>query len=244
MASGLSVTVQRKRIASFMASMPEEFEVLEDMLGEDSPSIQLQTKTRILTLSCDEHGKVVEDFKMREGAGSKEDYLKKEEAYKAVSSYYNDYYTGAKVSKNSFEEGIIKIELSDRVVTLSYDAKNKLVEEKDRARRTPKPRPSIEEELASLTKEEKEFEQMSIFDIPAESPLAEKKPEQKPTVNAEVDIYEKNYDRWVDGTIVKNICNNKKYKVRKDQGNIIEVYDPDHGYLIMARADLKVIESL
>lgn len=228
---------KRRQIANHMDSFPEEFEVIEDELGSSEPSIKLQTKTRIISLSCDERGKVVEDFTMRPGAGSKEDFLKKQEAYNAISQYYNDYYTGAKIVKKSFEEGLLKIELETRTVTLTYDAANKSVEEKDRARRAPK-----------------EFQQMSLFDLPKKSKSAEKadKPEIKESVATpaqDKDSAKKNsvkiatprdkkYDRWSDGTIVKNICNNKEYKVKKDEGNIIEVFDSEHGYLIMARADL------
>ena len=282
---------KRRQIANYMDSFPEEFEVLEDELGSDEPSIKLQTKTRIISLSCDARGKVIEDFTMRPGAGSKEDFLKKQEAYHAISQYYNDYYTGAKIVKKSFEEGMLKIELETRTVTLTYDKDNKSVEEKDRARRAPK-----------------EFQQMSLFDLPknskqeddsqkakkqtadtkapaskasaksknaaaskkasgADKPEVAKvsnkstgagKPEaakassknqpatssagaSKSSDGTAVKIAaprDKKYDRWSDGTIVKNICNNKKYKVKKDEGNIIEVFDTEHGYLIMARSDL------
>ncbi|SEB05385.1 hypothetical protein SAMN02910384_03228 [Pseudobutyrivibrio sp. ACV-2] len=50
-------------------------------------------------------------------------------------------------------------------------------------------------------------------------------------------------EKWVDGSIVKNICNNKEYTVKNDNGNIIEVFDKDRGYLIMARSDLEYLEE-
>ncbi|SFI30974.1 hypothetical protein SAMN04487830_14018 [Pseudobutyrivibrio sp. OR37] len=54
---------------------------------------------------------------------------------------------------------------------------------------------------------------------------------------------ENNHEKWADGTIVKNICNNKEYTVKNDEGNIIEVFDKDKGYLIMARSDLEYLEE-
>ena len=70
MNKGLGATAKRNRIANYMDAFPEEFEVLEDNLGEEEPSIKLQTKTRVISLSCDEKGKVNEEFRMRQGAGS------------------------------------------------------------------------------------------------------------------------------------------------------------------------------
>ena len=67
-----------------------------------------------------------------------------------------------------------------------------------------------------------------------------KKTETKVDVSTNIKpvVKEKKYNRWSDGTIVKNICNNKEYSVKRDEGNIIEVFDKEHGYLIMARSDL------
>ncbi|MCR5196104.1 MAG: hypothetical protein K6D38_07275 [Pseudobutyrivibrio sp.] len=245
---GAGSGAKRRQIANYMDSLPEEFEVLEDQLDADDPSIKLQTKTRIISLSCDDKANVVEDFRMRKGAGSKDDFLVKQEAYNAISNYYNDYYTGAKVVKKSFEEGILKIELENRVVTLTYDAATKSVEEKDRAKRSTKTNNSS-------------YQQITLFDLPKNKKSdintqqetkkveesarktqvdSEKKTETKVDVSTNIKpvVKEKKYNRWSDGTIVKNICNNKEYRVKRDEGNIIEVFDKEHGYLIMARSDL------
>ena len=223
MNKGLGAASKRNRIANYMDALPEEFEVVDDNLGEEDPSIKLQTKTRVITLSCDSRGNVQEEFQMREGAGSKEDYLVKQEAYNAIQAYYNDYYTGAKLVKNSFDEGELKIELEGRVVTLTYDSLTKSVEEKDRVKRKVKEKQPKQKATREKNTDETEFKQLSLFDI-VEAPI------------------ESGYEKWADGIIVKNICNNKKYKVKHDNGNIIEVFDNDHGYLIMARADLKIVD--
>lgn len=226
MNKGLGVTAKRTRIANYMDAFPEEFEVLEDNLGESEPTIRLQTKTREIRLSCDNKGKVIEEFQMRQGAGSKEEFIIKQKIYNALNAYYNDYYTGAKIIKNSFEQGELKLELADRTVTLTYDNETDSIEERDRAKR------SLKKSTASVDDKPKKEVITTI---------EEKKPEliSKPSPVREKT---KSYDKWGDGVIVKNVCNNKKYKVKHDEGNIIEVFDSDHGYLIMARADL-VIEN-
>ena len=226
MNKGLGATAKRNRIANYMDAFPEEFEVLEDNLGDEEPYIKLQTKNRVISLTCDERGNVKEEFKMRQGAGSKSDYLTKQEAYNAINSYYNDYYTGAKIVKNSFDEGELKIELEERTVMLTYDPLTKSVEEKDRAKRKTRETTKAKKEKREVkteTVEQTEYKQLSLFDL-------------------EETKVETGYEKWADGITVKNICNNKEYKVKHDGGNIIEVFDSDHGYLIMARADLKVVD--
>jgi YD repeat-containing protein len=248
MTKGLSGAVKRNRIANYMASLPEEFEVIEDNLIGSEPVIELQTKSRIIKLSCDEKGNVVEDFSMREGAGSKEDFLLKQEAYNALRQYYNDYYTGARIKQSSFEDGILKIELADRTVTLTYDANSKSVEEADRAKRKPKEvAPKVEEKKPDTSG------QISLFDLQQPEPKKAKevkevktpeapKTEKIPEITIKPEV-EKAYSKMPEGVSVKNVCNNKVYKVKKDQGNIIQVFDKDYGYLVMARADLEIVES-
>ncbi len=225
---GISASAKRNRIANYMDLLPEEFEVIEDNLGTDNPSIKFQTKSRIISIGCDEKGKIIEEFTMRDGAGTKEEFLSKLEAYEAVKAYYNDYYTGAKITKNSFEEGIIKLEIEDKTVTLSYDNNTKSVEEKDRVHKVVKSKVKKDKKEEKLSasdnhgKDDQPYKQLTLFDV-AETPI------------------EGGYEKWTEGTKVKNTYNNKEYKVKHDDGNIIEVFDTDHGYLIMARADLKVV---
>ena len=235
MAKGLSGATKRNRIADYMASLPEEFEVIEDNLIDSEPIIILRTKSRVITLYCDEKGKVVEDFEMVDGAGSKEEFLLKQEAYNAIRAYYNDYYTGAKIKKSSFEEGIIKFELVDRTVTLTYDSVNKTVEESDRAKRKPKEKSSAKDVQAKDNSG-----QISLFDLEPPAKKEQNKAAILTQLKPDSIESEKTYKKILEGTIVTNVCNNKQYKVKKDIGNIIEVFDKDYGYLMMARADLKI----
>lgn len=79
------------------------------------------------------------------------------------------------------------------------------------------------EEILKL-KNKEEYTQLTLFDY------------ENTTV-------EYSQEKWADGSIVKNICNNKEYTVKNDDGNIIEVFDKDRGYLIMARSDLEYLEE-
>ena len=67
-----------------------------------------------------------------------------------------------------------------------------------------------------------EYTQLSIFDL-VDMPV------------------EGGKERWPEGSIVKNICNNKEYTLKKDEGDIAEVFDKERGYLIMTKADLEFI---
>ena len=71
-----------------------------------------------------------------------------------------------------------------------------------------------------MGKSTEEYTQLSLFDFEEEAVV-------------------KDTGKWADGTIVINICNNKEYTVKNDGGDLIEVFDKDRGYLIMARSDLK-----
>ncbi len=76
-----------------------------------------------------------------------------------------------------------------------------------------------------MGKSAEEYTQLSLFDF-----------EEEPVVE---EIVVKDTGKWADGTIVINICNNKEYIVKNDGGDLIEVFDKERGYLIMARSDLK-----
>ena len=81
-----------------------------------------------------------------------------------------------------------------------------------------------------MEKNSQEYTQLSLFDF-------EEEPVEEPVI--EEAVVAKDTSKWVDGTIVINICNNKEYTVKNDGGDLIEVFDKDRGYLIMARSDLK-----
>ena len=294
MSKELGARAKRNRIANYMDTLPEEFEVLEDRLTNDNPEIKLQTKTRIITLTCTDLGKIEESFRMRRGAGSKEEFLAKQEAYNAVRSYYDDYYTGAKIKQSSFDEGYIKLELDTKIITLTYDTHSKTVEEKERARRGMKQQnsdegktkliPKVPDDAIKPTKIIETPEKLELEYNKTNTPATEKpkrhrrsKAEMQAAREAEVknqadeefnpnqttldQFYEtefirgthdeeikypsKTYEKITEGTIVRNVYSNKDYKVVKaSDNNMVEVFDKEHGYLTLARADVKVMVAI
>ena len=64
-----------------------------------------------------------------------------------------------------------------------------------------------------------EYEQLSLFDFDEED-------------SDKID------DTWRDGYVVKNTINNKEYLVKHDNGETVEDFAKDYGYLTMAKSDL------
>lgn len=293
MQKGLGTRAKRNRIVNYMDAIPEEFEVLADNLDYSDPMIKLQTKTRNIFLKCDDEGHVIEDFRMRPGAGSKGEFLAKQEAYNAIRKYYDDFYTGAKIKESSFDNSLIKIELETKIITLIYDPETECVEEKERARRGTKKGTSevasqqlpsdevsksgtvVLDELSSDKKTKRhrrtkaemmaskimqqgfmpntnpevqklldqvdahQYEQTNLIDY-----LASIEESVEDSIE-EINAIEKVYEKIPEGSIVRNIYSNRDYKVVKaSDNNVVEVFDKDHGYLTLARSDIKVLVNI
>ncbi len=309
----VSAKIKRTKIADYMAALPESFDIIEDNLLEESPSVKLKTNTRMLNLHVDDAGIVVEDFEMLPDAGAKEEFLKKQKAYNAIKKYYDDYYTNAKIKESSFDGGFIKIELETRIITLTYNDKYSGVEEKERARRGTKKK-ELDDSLAwnlmmqKMSEEEEQNEEnpiessaendtldqtagqnedtqiMSEDKEPDAAPKAKRHRRTKAEIQMEklkkqgfkevkdpvvknllkkveshdyeqstiydfVDNEEESqtqsrkreYPKFAEGSFVKNIYNNKTYKVIKSIENIVYVFDKDTGYHTMARADVETV---
>ena len=171
--------------------------------------------------------------------------MTKQEAFELVKKYYNDYYIGAKIKEESEENLFIKLELETKIVTLSYNKATNTIEEKERARRGTKQNNTI------IGKQGTGMNSM----LKATLEYIDKINNNEYT-QATLDDYINNndnvslgdniiYPRIAEGSIVRNIYNNKDYKVVKPtENNVIEVFDRDSGYLIFARADVKVMVEI
>jgi hypothetical protein len=124
----------------------------------------------------------------------------------------------------------------------------------------------------SLKENKEEYTQLNIFDVlEPEEPkkevrkrkvstskknkvkevaIEENATESQPTTEAEeknikVAAVLRDYEKIVEGTMVKNVCNNKVYKVVKPSlSNIVEVFDQQTGYHTLARADIVVENTI
>lgn len=73
-------------------------------------------------------------------------------------------------------------------------------------------------------KSDSEYTQLSLFDL-------------------EEFAIEEARENWAEGSIVKNICNNKEYTLKKDQGDIVQVFSKESGYLTMCKADIELVSK-
>lgn len=232
----LKSRAKRNRIAKYMDSFPEEFETIEDNLLAENPEIKLQTKSRIITLSCDDKGNVMESFRMRRGAGSKEEFLVKQEAYTALQKYYNDYYTAVKIKQSSFDESFIKLELETKIITLIYNTSTSSIEEKERARRGTK---QTESQTISSKPVGIDSNQTTLDQFYDTEYVGAKSEDEK------IDLSEKVYMKIPEGAIVRNNYTKVDYKVVKaSENNIVEVFNKEHGYLTFARSDIEVMVNI
>lgn len=119
MAKIVTAKTKRKQIANYMEThfSDETFEVIEDLLDDEDPSIILQTENRVVTLWCDETGFVQENFELAEGA-DKLKYSARKKAYIALNTFILMNHKDATILKDSFEKSFIKLETKTHSVTL------------------------------------------------------------------------------------------------------------------------------
>ena len=100
----------------------KEYEVIEDRLSEEDPTIKIQTKDRIVTLFVNAEDLVEEDFRMRRGAGSKSDFIKKQNAFREIEAFIHKTYKKTdEITKKSFDESQMKVRTEDKNITITYD---------------------------------------------------------------------------------------------------------------------------
>ena len=205
-------------------------------------------------------------FRMRRGAGSEKDFNKKVTALNELRKYVKRKFKGDEyIIKESLDN--IKIQSADTIYTLTFDFKKKEIITKTRARRGTKSnsptaaiseaRPIKKDEITesvktisdtAASKKEKKIKEKSVEErIKAhekEITVLEKKIKSSSS-SEKIDVQfaeDKNYNVLPIGATVENIYSHKRYTVQQDMKNVIEVSSSESGYLIMARADLKIIK--
>lgn len=72
--------------------------------------------------------------------------------------------------------------------------------------------------------------------------MGEKNNPEKEIVYEQLSLFDSDFTHWKDGDTVINIYNSKEYSVRNDNGSVVEVFNKDNGYLVMAKSDLQLKE--
>lgn len=213
----------------------KSYEIIQDGMEDEDPSLKIQTKDRIIVLSVSEDGNVIEDFRMRRGAGTKEAFLKKQAAFREIENFVaKTYKKDATVTKKSFDDSYIKVKTSEKNITVTYDFSQKEVVVKERRRKglsaevksepkTPLVKESSITQKAS-TAEKPITEDTSIPDVPAKEKVKKRKPTFK------------------EGSLVKPIYSPEVYIVIEDCGNVIRVERNSATHMIAA-SDLIAVEQ-
>lgn len=228
-------------------------EILEDTTETDPPALKFQTKDRIITLTTDDNGNVIEDFRMRRGSGlSKQQYLAKQAAFEEIKKYCKKTYKNIPPKKEDFDNTEVKIQLPDENITVSYDFKKKEIVVKSRKRniKAPQEKPMKPEKLNKAEKVEKPKKAKKLEKT--EKPEAKVRPDNKEKLVKEPvkesveesDIPTKPTRRKTKlqkDDRIRNIFNNQLYTVVKAEDNVIYATDENHLTLVMALSDLKKV---
>ncbi len=79
------ILTQKERVAiikKYLKSLPEgDYEIMEHNLAGDDPTIYIQTSLRTIGIGVSDKGKLIAEYKMRRGKGSKSDFEKRLQAY-------------------------------------------------------------------------------------------------------------------------------------------------------------------
>ena len=198
----------------------------------------------MITLSIDSNEEVQIDTRMRRGAGSEKEFIRKVEALLVLRKYVKRKYKDPNyVIKESLDN--IKVSDDSFIYTLTVD-KSGEVEVKTRARKgkannvkdikPEEPTEPVKTAKKSDIKDTKPVKESVKEPIKKEGKELKSVPEK---VEVKVALPKtKKYAKVEEGSIVVNRYNKKSYKAIRDEGNVIEVFDPDSGYLTMARSDL------
>lgn len=236
-----SIKILQNRINKKFNQLKEDkiiyphLEIVTDRLEANPPELKLTSDYQLITLSIDSNEEVQIDTRMRRGAGSEKEFIRKVEALLVLRKYVKRKYKDPNyVIKESLDN--IKVSDDSFIYTLTVD-KSGEVEIKTRARKGK----------ADNTKETKLVKKPDIKDAKpvkesTEEPVKKEEKELKSAPEkVEVKVAPpkmKKYTKIEEGTMVVNRYNKKSYKAIRDEGNVIEVFDPDSGYLTMARSDL------
>lgn len=220
----------------------KEYEVIEDHLSEEDPSIKIQTKDRIVTLFVNEEDLVEEDFRMRRGAGSKSDFIKKQDAFREIEAFVHKTYKKTdEITKKSFDESQIKVRTEDKNITISYDFAQKEIVVKERARKRATPpvqnTPPAEDSPTKIVKKDVPQKKVVVKDTSPVVKTVQKMPyerESDPDLLAIINSKRKKREPFIEGMKVRTLYNDGIFTVVEDRGNVVVISANQCSYIVAA----------
>ncbi len=240
----VGLRAKKNHIFKYYGSNYDGCEILEDTTEMDPPALKFQTKDRIITLTTDDNGNVIEDFRMRRGSGlSKQQYLAKQAAFEEIKKYCKKTYKNIPPKKEDFDNTEIKIQLPDENITVSYDFKKKEITVKSRKRNVKAPqekseKPKKVEKTERLEKTEKPETKVKPDSKTKTTKELVKKSVEEPDIPAKPTRRKAKLQK---DDRVRNIFNNQLYTVVKTEDNVIYATDENHLTLVMALSDLEKV---
>lgn len=236
MAKEVGNRAKKNHIKTYFEQKYKDVTIIKDLLESDEPSLKFETNNRIITLSSDKYGNVLEDYRMKKGCGSKADYIKKEKAYLEINNFKSKHYKGIDIKSESFEDSFIKIQTDDFNITISYDLKANQVIEKKRNRNkkteTKQENKVIKQENKAIKskKENTKKENTKKEDT--------KKENTKNEDNSTEPLKKKRKVKFKEGDKAINIYNHTEYYVLGSKGNIVKLNDSAGNFYMMTSSDL------
>lgn len=197
-------------------------------ITESLDNIKIATDTEIHTLTCDLKTLEVQvKTRMRRGTKTHTVFDQASDSKDPIYSKIGD--------TISISEPDPKFTESLSLPT-THHAKAESLEEKPKRHRRTKAEMQAAREAAKKQEEVEDPNQTTLDQFFDKEYIGPKEDDS----NISFEIRE--YDIIPEGSIVKNNYSNREYKVVKSSKTaVVEVFDKEHGYLTMARADLKVI---
>lgn len=195
---------------------------------ESLDNIKITMDSEIRTLTCDPKTLEVQvKTRMRRGMKAQTGSISSSDSQNPVYSKIGDAISISEPDPKFIES------LS---IPPTHHARVKSLEEKPKRHRRTKAEMQAAREAAKKQEEAEDPNQTTLDQFFDKEYIGPKEDDS----NISFEIRE--YDIIPEGSIVKNNYSNREYKVVKSsKTTVVEVFDKEHGYLTMARADLKVI---
>ncbi len=234
MAKEVGNRAKKNHIKTYFEQKYKDATIIKDLLESNEPSLKFETNNRIITLSSDKYGNVLEDYRMKKGCGSKTDYIKKEKAYLEINNFKSKHYKGINIKNESFEDSFIKIQTDEFNITISYDFKTNQVIEKKR-NRNKKIETKQENKAVKSKKENTKRENTKKDNVKKDNTKKENTKNKDDNIEP---LKKKRKVKFKEGDKAINIYNHLEYYVLSSKENIVKLNDSAGNFYMMTSSDL------